>query len=72
MSWAATAYAIISTTDHLNQFYRAPLTGRLIGADALDEMLRTVPVMVGTGVIDYGLGIYSVDPGSCGRFWGHD
>lgn len=68
MSWANTAGAIVSTTDDLNRFYGALLGGRLIGPDALDEMLRTVP----TGGVDYGLGIYSLDLPGCGRFWGHD
>ncbi|GAA0918222.1 serine hydrolase domain-containing protein [Streptomyces thermoalcalitolerans] len=72
MSWASTAGAIVSTTDDLNRFYRALLTGKLIGSAALDEMLRTVPVTVGgSDSIDYGLGIYVVDLPGCGRFWGH-
>lgn len=72
MSWATTAGAIVSTTDDLNRFYRALLTGGLIGPAALDEMLRTVPVTAGAASIDYGLGIYSLDLPGCGRFWGHD
>ncbi|MEV0689018.1 serine hydrolase domain-containing protein [Streptomyces sp. NPDC050388] len=72
MSWASTAGAIVSTTDDLNRFYRALLAGRLIGPAALSEMLRTVPVTVGGGSIDYGLGIYVLDLLGCGRFWGHD
>lgn len=73
MSWASTAGAIVSTTDDLNRFYRALLTGKLIGPAALNEMLRTVPVSVGGGAgIDYGLGIYVIDLPGCGRFWGHD
>ncbi|WP_030542006.1 serine hydrolase [Streptomyces albus] len=72
MSWASTAGSLISTTDDLNRFYRALLTGRLIGPAALDEMLRTVPVAAGPAHIDYGLGIYVLDLPGCGRFWGHD
>lgn len=73
MSWASTAGAIVSTTDDLNRFYRALLTGKLIRPAALNEMLRTVPVSVGgEGSINYGLGIYVVDLPGCGRFWGHD
>lgn len=68
MSWASTAGAVVSTTDDLNRFYRALLTGRLIGPAALGEMQRTVPM----GGIDYGLGLYAVDIPGCGRFWGHD
>ena len=72
MSWASTAGSIISTTDDLNRFYRALLTGRLIGPAALDEMLRTVTITAGPVGIDYGLGIYVLDLPGCGRFWGHD
>ncbi|MEU5087021.1 serine hydrolase domain-containing protein [Streptomyces sp. NPDC021356] len=68
MSWAYTAGAVVSTTDDLNRFYRALLTGRLIGPAALEEMQRTVPV----DGMDYGLGLYAVDIPGCGRFWGHD
>ncbi|MFD6324774.1 serine hydrolase domain-containing protein [Streptomyces sp. NPDC058442] len=72
MSWASTAGSVVSTTDDLNRFYRALLTGKLIGPAALGEMLRTVPVTAGEGSIDYGLGIYVLDLPGCGRFWGHD
>ncbi|MFF2012367.1 serine hydrolase domain-containing protein [Streptomyces sp. NPDC058195] len=68
MSWAYTAGTVVSTTDDLNRFYRALLTGRLIGPAALKEMQRTVSVN-GT---DYGLGLFAVDVPGCGRFWGHD
>ncbi|MEV8452509.1 serine hydrolase domain-containing protein [Streptomyces sp. NPDC052095] len=68
MSWASTAGAVVSTTGDLNRFYRALLTGRLIGPAALAEMQRTVPV----DGIDYGLGLSAVDIPGCGRFWGHD
>ncbi len=73
MSWAGTAGALVSTMDDLNRFYRALLTGRLIGTGALTEMLRTVPVRdpSGTTVLNYGLGLYALDL-PCGRFWGHD
>lgn len=72
MSWASTAGSVVSTTDDLNRFYRALLTGGLIGPAALEEMLRTVPVASGPALIDYGLGIYVLDLPGCGRFWGHD
>lgn len=71
MSWAGTAGAIVSTMDDLNRFYRALLTGDLIGPAQLAEMQKTVPVGVGGGAIQYGLGLYSLDL-PCGRFWGHD
>ncbi|MFB7918871.1 serine hydrolase domain-containing protein [Streptomyces sp. NPDC056061] len=68
MSWAYTAGAVVSTTDDLNHFYRALLTGRLIGPAALKEMQRTASV----DGVNYGLGLYAVDIPGCGRFWGHD
>ncbi|RSR98991.1 class A beta-lactamase-related serine hydrolase [Streptomyces sp. WAC00469] len=68
MSWASTAGALVSTTDDLNRFYRALLTGQLIGPDALKEMQRTVDV----DGLTYGLGIVALDIPGCGRFWGHD
>lgn len=70
MSWAGTAGAIAATMDDLNQFYRALLRGRLIGQAQLAEMQKTVPVMVGGGALDYGLGLYAYDL-PCGRYWGH-
>ncbi|GGP05265.1 hydrolase [Nonomuraea glycinis] len=72
MSWASTAGAVVSTMDDLNRFYRALLTGKLIGAEQLAQMQTTVPVAVGGGAMNYGLGLYYVDIPSCGRFWGHD
>ncbi|MFI0351783.1 serine hydrolase domain-containing protein [Actinomadura sp. 9N407] len=73
MSWAGTAGALISTMDDLNAFYRALLTGKLLGEGSLTEMRRTVPVKDADGntVMDYGLGLYSVDL-PCGKYWGHD
>jgi D-alanyl-D-alanine carboxypeptidase len=71
MSWASTAGAVVSTMDDLNRFYRALLTGRLIGPAQLAEMRKTVPVLAGGARIDYGLGLYYLDL-PCGRFWGHD
>ncbi|GAA4511169.1 serine hydrolase domain-containing protein [Nonomuraea ferruginea] len=71
MSWAGTAGAVVSTMDDLNRFYRALLRGELLGDAQLAEMRRTVPVLAGGGVIEYGLGLYALDL-PCGRFWGHD
>ncbi|MFI2641474.1 serine hydrolase domain-containing protein [Streptomyces sp. NPDC018610] len=68
MSWAYTAGSVVSTADDLNRFYRALLTGRLLGPAALKQMQTTVPV----NGMAYGLGIYAVDIPGCGRFWGHD
>jgi D-alanyl-D-alanine carboxypeptidase len=33
-------------------------------------MRKTVPVMVGGGALDYGLGLYAYNL-PCGRYWGH-
>jgi D-alanyl-D-alanine carboxypeptidase len=71
MSWAGTAGAVVSTMDDLNHFYRALLGGELIGPAELAEMQKTVPVGVGGGGIDYGLGLYAMNL-PCGQFWGHD
>ncbi|NDU75947.1 serine hydrolase [Actinomadura sp. DSM 109109] len=73
MSWAWTAGALVSTTADLNRFYRRLLTGDLIGATALAEMKRTVPVKDADGnvLMNYGLGLYSLGL-PCGTFWGHD
>ena len=73
MSWAGTAGALVSTMDDLNTFFRALLTGKLIGRGSLTEMQRTVPVKDanGTTLMNYGLGLYSLQL-PCGTFWGHD
>ncbi|MFH8347877.1 serine hydrolase domain-containing protein [Streptomyces sp. NPDC018045] len=69
MSWAGTAGSLVSTMDDLNRFFRALLTGKLIGQAELREMQTTVPT--GTPQVRYGLGLLSLDS-TCGRFWGHD
>ncbi|GAA4241371.1 serine hydrolase domain-containing protein [Actinomadura meridiana] len=73
MSWASTAGALVSTMRDLNRFYRALLTGRLVSEGSLAEMERTVPVKDADGnvLMNYGLGIYSIEL-PCGTFWGHD
>ncbi|MEO3789165.1 serine hydrolase domain-containing protein [Nonomuraea sp. B10E15] len=71
MSYVRTAGDVVSTMDDLNRFYRELLRGRLIGAEQLAEMQKTVPVSVGGGYLIYGLGLYAADL-PCGRFWGHD
>jgi D-alanyl-D-alanine carboxypeptidase len=73
MSWAYTAGAVVSTMEDVNTFYRELLGGRLLGARALAEMLRTVPATDAQGnvLFQYGLGVYAQDL-PCGRFWGHD
>ncbi|MBN6051488.1 beta-lactamase family protein [Nonomuraea sp. RK-328] len=71
MSWGGTAGALVSTMDDLNRFYRALLRGELLGPERLAEMRTTVKVAAGGGLVDYGLGLYTVEL-PCGRFWGHD
>ena len=66
-SWAWTAGALISTPADLTAFYRALLTGELVGPALLEEMMDTVPAGPGEG---YGLGISSVEL-PCGTAWGH-
>ncbi len=71
MSWAWAAGEMISTAADLNRFYRALLTGRLLGPALLAQMQTTVAVDPGMPeAAGYGLGIaWLATP--CGRFWGH-
>ena len=73
MSWAWTAGALVSTPRDLNRFYRALLTGELIGDEALVQMKRAVAVEDEEGdfLLNYGLGLYAISL-PCGTFWGHD
>ncbi|WP_434742509.1 serine hydrolase domain-containing protein [Micromonospora sp. SH-82] len=71
MSWAWTAGELVSTTDDLNRFYRALLSGKVLGAKELREMQRTVSVGPDQIVDGYGLGIYRINL-PCGPAWGHD
>jgi D-alanyl-D-alanine carboxypeptidase len=65
VSW--TTGAIVSTTDDLNRFFRALLTGGLLHRAELAEMQRTVASFPGYG---YALGIASTTV--CGHtVWGH-
>lgn len=70
MSWAGTAGSLVSTMDDLNTFFRALLTGRLIGKAELREMQTTVPAG-NDPTLRYGLGLLSWDL-PCGRVWGHN
>lgn len=73
MSYYWTAGAIVSTMDDVDRFYGALLSGKLIGAAELREMLRTVPIADEHDEVygRYGLGIYPIEL-SCGTFWGHN
>ncbi|MEV5539661.1 serine hydrolase domain-containing protein [Saccharopolyspora shandongensis] len=65
------AGALVSTGPDLNRFFAALLEGRLLPAEQLAEMQRTVPADLGGKSARYGLGLVSV-PLSCGgEFWGH-
>jgi D-alanyl-D-alanine carboxypeptidase len=66
-SWLGPAGGIVSTAPDLARFYTALLTGKLLPARQLQEMIRTIPIGSGAG---YGLGIMSV-PLPCGTAWGH-
>jgi D-alanyl-D-alanine carboxypeptidase len=73
--WAAGA--IVSTADDVARFYRALLQGRLLRADLLREMERTVSMRVPFNA--YGFGLWrtatlglSNTPFPCGDAWGHN
>ena len=73
MSWAGTAGALVSTTDDLNRFFRALLSGRLIGKPMLAQMQKTIPLgkQPGAATMQYGLGLLAMKS-PCGTYWGHD
>jgi D-alanyl-D-alanine carboxypeptidase len=64
--WAWAAGGIVSTADDVQRFFAELLQGRLLGPQALREMLTLLPA----GRIRYGLGILAA-PTSCGPAWGH-
>ncbi|MEU6393973.1 serine hydrolase domain-containing protein [Streptomyces sp. NPDC046939] len=69
-SWGGAAGQLISTPSDLAKFARVLLDGRLLPAEQLAEMRKTVsaPLLPGWR---YGLGVFSI-PLSCGgRYWGH-
>ena len=66
-SWTWTAGGLVTTVSDLAHFGRALLSGRLLGPQALDEMLTTVPSSEGA----YGLGLERYDT-PCGPGWGHE
>ena len=67
--WAAGA--IISTASDDLDFYRALLSGRLLGARLLLEMKTTVPVEGAPAGVGYGLGL-GQSTTRCGTAWGHN
>jgi D-alanyl-D-alanine carboxypeptidase len=72
MSWAWMAGELVSTSEDLNDFYRALLGGRLLSPALLAQMRTTVPFNPALPDIGgYGLGIYWLAT-PCGPVWGHD
>ncbi|RJO78048.1 class A beta-lactamase-related serine hydrolase [Nocardia panacis] len=69
-SWGGTAGAMISTGAELNRFFSALLSGKLLAADQLAQMQRTMP-FDRSQTDGYGLGLIH-HPSSCGKeSWGH-
>jgi D-alanyl-D-alanine carboxypeptidase len=66
-SWAGAAGGIVSTAADLARFSTALLSGKLLPAAQLQQMMSTIPAGQGVG---YGLGVES-EPLSCGTAWGH-
>ncbi len=67
-SWAWAAGALVSTTEDLERFMSALLSGRLLPPAQLRQMQTTVPV---AATLAYGLGLFSLRT-ACGTVWGHD
>ena len=66
-SWAGAAGGIVSTAPDIARFYTALLSGKLLPAAQLQEMMTTTPTPQGD---DYGLGIQA-EQLPCGTAWGH-
>jgi len=66
-SWAGAAGGIVSTVADIARFYTALLTGKLLPAAQLRQMMTTTPTGQGD---NYGLGIQA-EPLPCGTVWGH-
>ena len=66
-SWAGAAGGIVSTAPDIARFYTALLSGKLLPAAQLQEMMTTIPTPQGD---DYGLGIQA-EQLPCGTAWGH-
>jgi D-alanyl-D-alanine carboxypeptidase len=70
-SAAGMAGGMISTNEDTTAFITALLDGRIIPRAQLDEMMQTVPMPDGDGLLDYGLGLMKVSL-PCGvTAWGH-
>ena len=66
-SWAGAAGGIVSTAADIARFYTALLTGKLLPAAQLRQMMTTTPTGQGD---NYGLGIQA-ELLPCGTVWGH-
>ncbi len=72
MSWVWMAADLVSTPRDLNRFFARLIGGRVVSAESLAQMQRTVPVISQEGTtIEYGLGLHRQRT-SAGTYWGHD
>jgi D-alanyl-D-alanine carboxypeptidase len=70
-SAAGTAGGIVSTNEDLSAFITALLAGRVVPPPLLEQMMQSVPMPDGDGLLDYGLGLMKVNL-PCGvTAWGH-
>jgi D-alanyl-D-alanine carboxypeptidase len=71
-AWGGAAGAMVSSAQDWSRFYTALMSGRLLPAAQLVQMLTTVPIFPDQpGGPGYGLGIQTGTT-PCGTFWGHD
>jgi D-alanyl-D-alanine carboxypeptidase len=70
-SAAGMAGSLVSTNEDTSAFITALLDGRVVPPAQLAEMMETVPMTGGDGILDYGLGLTRVSL-PCGvTAWGH-
>jgi D-alanyl-D-alanine carboxypeptidase len=70
-SAAGMSGALVSTNEDTSAFITALLDGRVVPPAQLEEMMQTVPMPDGDGLLDYGLGLMKVSL-PCGvTAWGH-
>jgi D-alanyl-D-alanine carboxypeptidase len=70
-SAAGMAGSLVSTNEDTTAFITALLDGRVVPRAQLDQMMETVPMPNGDGLLDYGLGLMKVSL-PCGvTAWGH-
>ena len=70
-SAASTAGGLVSTNEDTSAFITALLDGRIVPRPLLDQMMETVPMPDGDGLLSYGLGLMKVSL-PCGvTAWGH-